>query len=111
MQYQKVLSSINDNLFNITLSLQVQDITSQQLAAVNHLIESVQVKLASLMDDIDGADLKKDLPKLKIDAPRDGAFNPDAKYTKSTDDQDLADSLIESQKNIASQDEIDKLFS
>jgi chemotaxis regulatin CheY-phosphate phosphatase CheZ len=105
------LSSINDNLFNITLSLQVQDITSQQLAAVNHLIESVQVKLASLMDDIDGADLKKDLPKLKIDAPRDGAFNPDAKYTKSTDDQDLADSLIESQKNIASQDEIDKLFS
>ena len=105
------LQIINDNLFNITISLQVQDITSQQLAAVNHLIESVQSKLASLMDDIDSAEVEKELPQLKIDEPRDGTFNPDAKYSKSTDDQELADSLMEDHKNRTSQDEIDKLFS
>jgi chemotaxis regulatin CheY-phosphate phosphatase CheZ len=105
------LNSISENLFNITISLQVQDITSQQLAAVNHLIKSVQSKLAALMEDIDHTELKKDLPKIEFYEPRDGNFNPGAKYDKSTEDQDLADSLIEDHKNKASQDEIDKLFS
>src|SRR5690606_28518268 len=48
---QKLIDScdkIKNDAYNITLSLQVQDITSQQLAAVNHLIESVQERLSSL---------------------------------------------------------------
>ncbi len=117
--FDSVLEQLNilkGNVFNITLSLQVQDITSQQLAAVNHLIESVQEKLASLIFELESNELDKEIDNdldeatdLKISAPQNATFNPDAKYSKNNDSQSVADSIIKSSK--ASQDEIDKLFS
>ncbi len=97
--FSESLKLINDNLLNITVSLQVQDITSQQLAAVEHLIDSVQSKLISLMGIIKNTDVKKEQPAIKIDNSYEVTFNPDAKYSKSTADQDLADSLIKDYKN------------
>jgi chemotaxis regulatin CheY-phosphate phosphatase CheZ len=44
------LNSISDDANNIINSLQIQDITAQQLAAVNHLLESVQVRLTGIMN-------------------------------------------------------------
>lgn len=109
----QILQNTKNNVFNITLSLQVQDITSQQLAAVNHLIENVQDKLASLILDLETSDFQneniQESDDIKIIAPENSTFNPDAKYDKSTTNQDIADSLVNSAK--ASQDEIDKLFS
>lgn len=109
----EILQNTKNNVFNITLSLQVQDITSQQLAAVNHLIENVQDKLASLINDLETNDFHNDDPPetddLRISAPQNSTFNPDAKYDKSTTSQDIADSIVKNTKT--SQDEIDKLFS
>ena len=53
-----IINKIKDDANNITLSLQVQDITSQQLAAVNHLIESVQAKLGKLVVNLEGTDIE-----------------------------------------------------
>lgn len=104
--FQKTRNDVN----NITLSLQVQDITSQQLAAVNHLIESVREKLSSLIQNLNESETKES-NILNISAPKGAAFDPNAEYTKSTEKQDVADSLVSSSLNKTSQDEIDKLFS
>ncbi len=101
---------IKNGVYSITLSLQVQDITSQQLAAVNHLIESVRTRLSSLIIHLDETEIK-DLSEMKIDVPEGSTFDPDAIYTKSSEKQDVADILVNNINNKATQDEIDKLFS
>ena len=92
---------------SIALSLQVQDITSQQLATVNHLIESVQDKLASLIEDFDNTKINdQDL----LNIPKDASFDPNAHYSKSVLPQQEADSIFNKERETASQAEIDKLF-
>lgn len=104
------ISRASNEAYNITISLQVQDITSQQLAAVNHLIESVQDKLSSLINTLDDNELKE----IKLDSNvhyEDGvSFDPNATYNKETTKQKMADTIIQERKN-ATQEEIDKLFS
>lgn len=46
---EKLLESIRMDSTQIMMSLQVQDITSQQLAAVNSLLQTVQSKLGEIM--------------------------------------------------------------
>jgi chemotaxis regulatin CheY-phosphate phosphatase CheZ len=43
------MTALNDDLTAIMMSLQVQDITSQQIAAVNHLLETIQVRLSKIL--------------------------------------------------------------
>ncbi len=105
-----LISRIKNDVYNITLSLQVQDITSQQLAAVNHLIESVRKKLSSLILHLDENEFK-DLDDDEINDSGEKTFNPNAEYVKSDEKQELADILINDNLNKTSQDEIDKLFS
>ena len=102
------IGEINSNTEQITMSLQVQDITSQQLAAVNHLIISVQHKLGDLLNTVDstGYDRSEDL---KMEKLPDVDFDAKADYNPGTNQQVNIDSIINSEK--ASQDEIDKLFS
>lgn len=90
----------------ITMSLQVQDITSQQLAAVNHMIISVQQKLGNLLSVVDSNLYNKDddLQQTKLPGVH---FDANASYTK--DQQNDVDTVISNEKT--SQDEIDKLFS
>lgn len=107
---EEVFGRIKNDVYRITLSLQVQDITSQQLAAVNHLIEAVRMKLSSLIIHLDETDISQ-VENVKLDIPESTTFDPDAVYTKSTERQDAADILINSMNNKTSQDEIDKLFS
>lgn len=102
--------TMNDT-YQITLSLQVQDITSQQLAAVNHLIESVQARLAGLIHEIDDTELKSIEATEGIAVPEGATFDPNAQYDKTSVRQDMADEIISRENHLASQDEIDKLFS
>jgi len=98
------------NVYNISLSLQVQDITAQQLAAVNHLIESVQEKLSALIIDFEVSNVAvMDTSPIKV--PVHTTFDPNARYSKSDEQQNMADALIKDQASRASQDEIDKIFS
>lgn len=104
-----VLQKIQDGLMNITISLQVQDITSQQLASVNHLINSIQEKLAGLLMDLNGKE--KDMDVEIIPQKDSQTFNAEARYEKNADTQKLADSLVAQTNSMKSQKEIDELFS
>lgn len=108
---REVLSKINNDAFKITMSLQVQDITSQQLSAVNHLIESVNKRLTGLVREIDSSEIKKEFGSLKWDAEDASHFDGNASYIDREDKQQEVDKIISDQKQVASQEEIDKLFS
>ncbi len=92
---------------SIALSLQVQDITSQQLAAVNHLIESVQDKLSDLIEDFDNTKLGDQNSSI---IPEGASFDPNARYSKSKAPQQEVDLIVNKEIQTASQEEIDKLF-
>ncbi len=102
-----MVDKIQEGMTNITISLQVQDITAQQLSSVNHLIQSIQEKLASLLYDLSNKNTK-DIPDFADS--KNAAFNPDARYDKNHKTQELADSLVSVNSAKASQAEIDKLF-
>lgn len=110
------IADINDKNFQVTMSLQVQDITSQQLNAVRDLISNVQGKLTSLIGEIDKTEVSKEFKEFtdkEFDAslPEGQEYNPKASYAKD-DRQNQADKIIEeSQNDSVSQDDIDKLFS
>lgn len=104
------INKIRNDAYNITISLQVQDITSQQLAAVNHLIESVQEKLSSLIINLNESGIKEIGVSTQPMFGDNISFDPHATYHKETAKQELADSLINERRN-ATQEEIDKLFS
>ncbi len=92
----------------ITMSLQVQDITAQQLAAVNHLIVSVQHNLKTLLNTVDSKGLGTD-KNIQMDKLPDIHFDAKADYNPNSNQQSDVDSIIKKEK--ASQEEIDKLFS
>lgn len=109
------VDKINEDSYKITLSLQVQDITSQQLAAVNHLIQSVNTRLGSLVKDIDSSDLRAELNELS-EKPANVHFDKNAKYVHDQNRQNMVDEIMNEQNNGSpgektSQAEIDKLFS
>lgn len=104
-----VIKKIENDITNITISLQVQDITAQQLASVNHLIHSVQKRLSSLLFDFNKQESFQ-IPHLEEEhEKKKKTFNPHAKYDRNHEMQKVADELIE-ENNKTSQEEIDKLF-
>lgn len=106
----KAVKKIKEDANNITLSLQVQDITSQQLAAVNHIIESVQKNLAALKINLNDPELK-DISMESLGEGGNTTFDPNARYNKSAKRQDTVDEIVKDQFEKTSQEEIDKLFS
>jgi chemotaxis regulatin CheY-phosphate phosphatase CheZ len=106
----QIVGKIQEGVINITLSLQVQDITSQQLTSVNHMIQSVQLKLSSLLSDINNKE-SKEYVEAESSLPQENSFNADARYEKNGASQKLADSLVAQTSGNTSQAEIDKLFS
>lgn len=119
---------------NIMMSLQVQDITSQQIAAVNHLLKTMQIKLAKilmnfktseiaeLMSLAAGFDENQNISKLH----REIAFDPEAinaisgekKRQQDVDDLverskrgDLSDNEeVHNQSSPSAQSDIDKMI-
>ncbi len=111
------------SLGRILISLQVQDITAQQLASVNHLIESIRSRLSRLISRLADEDVVEEGTIVDPDT-----FNEHARYDRSGDRQATADQVTSSQDDIdalfgavpepavaapaeaASQDDIDALF-
>ncbi|MCX8010034.1 MAG: hypothetical protein N3A61_02680, partial [Ignavibacteria bacterium] len=102
-----ILDSINMDSSSIMMSLQVQDITSQQLAAVNHLIETVQDKLMKIIEKFEKTSIETLIQKPDFESNtnvsklhRDIAFDPDAVKTNQEKDgmQSSVDELIKMHK-------------
>lgn len=120
-----IIESLKDDSNSIMMSLQVQDITSQQIAAVNHLLQTVQTKLALIMQKFQSADMDKLVQHDEEHNPNTNvtnlhraiAFDPDAvdSITKKDVRQGEVDALFQSHfsgatDEPASADDIDSLF-
>ena len=118
---EQSLKEIRAKSNDIMISLQVQDITSQQIASVNHLIESVQERLSTLINRFKISDTEL---ISEIEKAEHHSFDPHASYDRSGKGQKTADKIMQDADSIkgkinetvdkasdpASQDEIDKLF-
>jgi hypothetical protein len=77
----------------IMMSLQVQDITEQQLSSVNHLIETVRDRIDALLDRLGTGEADRgEAPS--ADPGRTATFNMNAEYDRSDDRQRMADDLM-----------------
>lgn len=120
----EAVDDVQEKMTQITMALQVQDITSQQIAAANHIIESLRDRMAQLVhspsllddepeavdDDTDGAadndavDEAVDTEAVddasaasnEEDDEGDGTFDGNARYEPTGDHQNIADALIDS---------------
>ena len=108
--FKDSIAKVREGLETITITLQVQDITAQQLSAVNHLIISVQKKLSGLIVDLSGEEVKLSSTSSEVEEQSDVNFDPNASFVPSGDKQNLVDELINRANDFSSQDEIDKLF-
>ncbi len=95
----RIVTSIEDNLakvkqdsMNITIALQVQDITAQKIAAANHLIECVRVELMRELNYFENAGeqiMRQEVITKVADSHVAGAaFDKNASYQKSSEHQE-----------------------
>ena len=105
---QHVLAETKDNSMNIAVALQVQDITSQQIAGVSHTIESIRLQLADALHRFDNpGDGDSTTPGAVGIPPKVTSvathFDGDADFSKKPDRQDLADEIVKqwAGKNLA----------
>ncbi|MFW5662791.1 MAG: hypothetical protein ACOCZW_03615 [Bacteroidota bacterium] len=120
----ELLHSISNDSQSIMMSLQVQDITSQQIAAVNNLLETIQNKLKTILSQFRNTEIGDLVSKDKYTERtnvsrlhREIAFDPEAVDSLTSKDirQDRVDDFmkqhIESENSgSASQDDIDAIF-
>ena len=87
------LSPIRDRMNQIMMSLQVQDVTEQQLSSVNHLIETVRDRIDALLARLGtGQADRSEAPS--GEPSRTAAFNMNAEYDRSDDKQRMADDVV-----------------
>jgi len=102
-----IIQSINMDAGSIMMSLQVQDITSQQIAAVNSLLRTVQSKLSKILNHFNNSELS-DMVSAEFDDEintnvsklhREIAFDPDAvdSIKNKADRQSMVDDLVSQQ--------------
>ncbi len=94
-----VLSKTKESSMNIAIALQVQDITSQQLAGVSHTIESIRVQLAKALRRFDqtgdtGPEGAAPEDLRTAGGNTTGHFDSDADFSRAPDRQDRADEII-----------------
>jgi chemotaxis regulatin CheY-phosphate phosphatase CheZ len=100
-----IVDNINNDASAIMMSLQVQDISAQQIAAVDHMIRAVQGKLQHILTQFKETDLSElSTASKKINAEKDNithfhrdiAFDPNAidSITGDPDRQDDVDELL-----------------
>ena len=103
-----LLQEVKDDTMNITMAMQVQDITAQKIAAANHLIESVRLELLHELDYFETASGKKDQSEAAAllsvnsgDAP--ASFDKNASFHKTQREQDNIDRVVSEwrDKNVA----------
>jgi chemotaxis regulatin CheY-phosphate phosphatase CheZ len=89
------LATTKEKSMNIAMALQVQDITTQQIAGVSHMIESVRLELAHILEQFGDPTGAQETPLRG--QPRH--FDIDAQFTTSPHRQEQADQIIEQWTN------------
>ncbi len=94
-----LLREVKDDTMNITMAMQVQDITAQKIAAANHLIESVRLELLHELDYFETASGKSGQSEAAVSLSGNGgdapaAFDKDASFRKTQREQDNIDRVV-----------------
>lgn len=76
-QQQEAVTVLKEGMTQIMLSLQVQDITSQQIASVNHLIQSTRERLQTLTENL-GSRVEDELGDIALQSG--ATFDSRARY-------------------------------
>ncbi len=98
-EIERSLREVKDNALTITIALQVQDITAQKIAAVNHLIESVRVELLHELNYFQSAGVENVPDDTTARSPQGceqdaQTFDKNASYRKSAEHQQRVDEVI-----------------
>jgi chemotaxis regulatin CheY-phosphate phosphatase CheZ len=95
---EKMLSEAKENSMSIAIALQVQDITSQQIAGVSHTIESIRQQLARALKRFDDPGNEQSASREEAGATQVESepvhFDGEAQFSKAPDRQDLADEIV-----------------
>jgi chemotaxis regulatin CheY-phosphate phosphatase CheZ len=93
---KQTLAELKENTSNITVALQVQDITAQKIGAANHLIESVRKELLNELNFFETAKQKTNDARrqaaVEIDGPK--AFDVNASFMKTPEHQSKIDEVV-----------------
>lgn len=90
-EISSTLAKSKESSMNIAMALQVQDITSQQIAGVNLLIEDVRIELLRILEHL-GSEVHV---ASRLIPSRPKHFDTDAKYDGSGERQEQADMIIQ----------------
>jgi chemotaxis regulatin CheY-phosphate phosphatase CheZ len=93
---KQTLSELKDHTSNITIALQIQDITAQKINAANHLIESVRKDLLNELNHFETVRKKADHMRLQVvEEPTTAkSFDINASYMKAPEHQSKIDEVI-----------------
>ncbi len=93
---KQTLMELKENTNNITVALQIQDITAQKIGAANHLIESVRKELLNELNYFETAKKKTDEARRQVGVEGDTAKNYDinAAYMKTIEQQSQIDKVV-----------------
>jgi chemotaxis regulatin CheY-phosphate phosphatase CheZ len=86
----QALADTRQDSMNIAMALQVQDITSQQIAGVSHMIETVRRQLLEALGQLE----PEKGSSAAASRAETGAFDGNASFTGSTERQEDADAII-----------------
>ena len=93
---KQTLLELKENTSNITVALQVQDITAQKIGAANHLIESVRKELLNELNYFETAKQNTDIARRQVEVEIDGprAYDINASYMKTPEHQSKIDEVV-----------------
>jgi chemotaxis regulatin CheY-phosphate phosphatase CheZ len=93
---KQTLEELKENTSNITVALQVQDITAQKIGAANHLIESVRRELLNELNYFETAKKKTDEARRFVEDDHNSpkSFDVNASYMKTAEHQSKIDEVV-----------------
>ena len=93
---KQTLAELKENTNNITVALQIQDITAQKIGVANHLIESVRKELLNELNYFETAKQNTDKARrqVAVDIVGPKAFDINASYMKTPDHQTKIDEVV-----------------
>jgi chemotaxis regulatin CheY-phosphate phosphatase CheZ len=99
-----LLEEVKDDTMNITMAMQVQDITAQKIAAANHLIESVRLELLHELDYFESTNSRDERSEEVVGVPKNQrplqeSFDKNASFQKSARDQENIDRVVSEWKD------------
>lgn len=87
-----VIDEIRGQMNRIVMSLQMQDVTAQQIASVTHLLDTMRDRMAKLLEQLDAHSMPSEYQPWEMQ--EDAAFNPLARYEPADEKQEAADAVV-----------------